>query len=185
MASIIKRPFKTFNGTDWDTHHFETDAGQVIVSSGVTADQFLNEKILGVTLSTDVVASTNDATLRFDKALGSMVTSSTYASLNSNGTFKILKEGFYIVNFMLTSTDMTGNNYLIAGVRLHRGSSSFEIAGNDCAKHWNEVHISMMGIYHLKVNDELWFNVARDTTNSNYRVSSTNTFAVLVPVYIM
>lgn len=26
MAQIIKRPFKTFNGTDWDTHHFETDS---------------------------------------------------------------------------------------------------------------------------------------------------------------
>lgn len=30
MAQIIKRPFRTFNGTDWDKHYFETSADQVI-----------------------------------------------------------------------------------------------------------------------------------------------------------
>ena len=30
MAQIIKRPFKSFNGTDWDKHYFETSADQVI-----------------------------------------------------------------------------------------------------------------------------------------------------------
>ena len=29
MASILKRVFRIFNGTDWDTVHFETDSEQV------------------------------------------------------------------------------------------------------------------------------------------------------------
>ncbi|WP_251860386.1 hypothetical protein [Clostridium sp. Marseille-Q2269] len=39
MAQTIKRPFKTFNGTDWDKHYFETSEDMivnVIQSLGVT-----------------------------------------------------------------------------------------------------------------------------------------------------
>lgn len=37
MAQIIKRPFRTFNGKDWDTHHFETSANQVFLNDGTNA----------------------------------------------------------------------------------------------------------------------------------------------------
>lgn len=30
MAQIIKRPFRSFNGTDWDEHYFKTSADQVV-----------------------------------------------------------------------------------------------------------------------------------------------------------
>ncbi len=30
MGTIIKRPFKTFNGIDWDEHHFVTEADLII-----------------------------------------------------------------------------------------------------------------------------------------------------------
>ena len=29
MATTIKRPFHTFNGTDWDTHYFDTSEDQI------------------------------------------------------------------------------------------------------------------------------------------------------------
>ncbi len=30
MGSTIKRPFRTFNGSDWDTHYFETSEDQIV-----------------------------------------------------------------------------------------------------------------------------------------------------------
>ena len=33
MSQIIKRPFKSFNGYDWDQHYFETSADQVVEDS--------------------------------------------------------------------------------------------------------------------------------------------------------
>lgn len=35
MAQTIKRPFKSFNGTDWDVHHFETSADVVKLATGI------------------------------------------------------------------------------------------------------------------------------------------------------
>lgn len=41
MAQTIKRPFRTFNGVDWDTHHFQTSADQVKTNSGTTVESEL------------------------------------------------------------------------------------------------------------------------------------------------
>ncbi|MGJ0908841.1 hypothetical protein CF065_18915 [Clostridium sporogenes] len=30
MAQIIKRPFKTFNGSDWNTHYFQTSEDMIV-----------------------------------------------------------------------------------------------------------------------------------------------------------
>lgn len=37
MGSIIKRPFRTFNGVDWDTHYFDTS--EDMIKSGWTQSQ--------------------------------------------------------------------------------------------------------------------------------------------------
>ena len=29
MGSTIKRPFRTFNGADWDTHYFDTSEDMI------------------------------------------------------------------------------------------------------------------------------------------------------------
>lgn len=34
MATIIKRPYRSFNGTEWDKHYFETSAEQVKTANG-------------------------------------------------------------------------------------------------------------------------------------------------------
>ena len=33
MAQIVKRPFKVFDGIDWQNHYFETSADMVVESS--------------------------------------------------------------------------------------------------------------------------------------------------------
>lgn len=38
MAQIIKRPFKSFNGVDWDEHYFKTSADQVFMENGKTVE---------------------------------------------------------------------------------------------------------------------------------------------------
>lgn len=38
MSQIIKRPFKSFNGYDWDKHYFETSPDQIKYPSGKTLD---------------------------------------------------------------------------------------------------------------------------------------------------
>ena len=48
MAQTIKRPFRSFNGTDWDKHYFETSADQVKMNDGTNVEakvtQHLAEK---------------------------------------------------------------------------------------------------------------------------------------------
>ena len=54
MAQTIKRPFRSFNGTDWDKHYFETSADQVKMNDGTNVEakvtQHLAEKATQTTL---------------------------------------------------------------------------------------------------------------------------------------
>ncbi len=45
MSEIIKRPFRSFNGTDWDKHYFETSADQVKYTESDGSETELQAKI--------------------------------------------------------------------------------------------------------------------------------------------
>jgi len=44
MAQTIKRPFRSFNGTDWDKHYFETSADQVKMNDGTNVELAVYDK---------------------------------------------------------------------------------------------------------------------------------------------
>ncbi len=45
MSEIIKRPFRSFNGTDWDKHYFDTSADQVKYTESDGSETELQAKI--------------------------------------------------------------------------------------------------------------------------------------------
>lgn len=86
MAQIVKRPFKVFDGIDWEKHYFETSADMVVESS---ARKFVTaaEKTKLENFSTEI---DNDYyTLRFPNGI---IMQSSWATADSGGeqyvTFK-------------------------------------------------------------------------------------------------
>ncbi len=68
MSEIIKRPFRSFNGTDWDKHYFETSADQVKYTESDGSEielqakiEKINDNIVNILRGMKSVSDCNDA----------------------------------------------------------------------------------------------------------------------------
>jgi hypothetical protein len=99
MAQTIKRPFRSFNGTDWDKHYFETSADQVKMNDGTnveakvtqhladnTAHQIGDKAALKTTAKNSIVAAINELFTNASNGKNKIATAITGKGVSASGS---------------------------------------------------------------------------------------------------
>lgn len=169
------------NGGVWDRIFFKTTAGQVD-KDNIPISKLVFHTFFGVKLSSDIIANTQNYSIVWNLAYPYTQQNLDFAQL-SGGKIKILKSGYYFINFDLEISDMTGSTDMWGVIKKTTGNSVEYPAGAQSTKLYNETQINICRFMYLGTGDILE-GLANRNAASSFRIDSGRTSFMVVPMYI-